>query len=132
MSITLTPDGQGAIVLPDDLIWIDEGSWQAAISNATTTTTGALIIQGGTRTAGRPITLAGAVNYGWVLRPGMQALAAEADQFGTEYTLGLHDGSQHTVQWAPGERRLRAEQVQSVANPDETTPYFLTLNFITV
>lgn len=132
MSITLTPDGQGAIALPDDLIWTDEFQWQAAVSNVTTTTTGGIIVQGGARTAGRPITLAGSINYAWLLRPDLQALTAEADVFGTQYTLQLHDATQYTVQWAPGEGRIQAEPVREVANPSATTRYFMTLHFITV
>ncbi len=132
MSITLTPDGGSAIALPDDLIWIDEGQWQAAISSATTTTTGGQIIQGGTRSVGRPITLAGGLNYAWMTRADLQSLLAEADTLGTQYTLKMHDGTQYTVQWAPGERRIDAQQVAPVADPAAATPYFLTLRFITV
>ena len=132
MSITLTPEGESAITLPDDLIWTDEGAWNAAISSREYTTTGAQIIQGGIRQAGRPVTLAGAANAAWVTSAEWLAIKAEADTFGAEYTLKLHDDSELTVQWAPGEQRLAATPVRDLANPNETDHYWLVLKFITV
>lgn len=132
MSITLTPDGESAITLPDDLVWTDEGRWNAAVSNREYTTTGAQIIQGGVRAAGRPVTLEGAADAAWVERSEWLALKAEADVFGTEYTLKLHDDSEQTVQWAPGEQRLIATPVRDLADPTSADRYWLVLNFITV
>lgn len=132
MSITLTPDGGSAIALPDDLIWADEGQWQAAVSSKTYTTTGACIIQGGIRQAGRPVTLAGQIKHAWLTRSEWLALLAEANAFGTQYTLKFHDDSELTVQWAPGERRIDAKPVIEYADPQPADPYFATLKFITV
>ena len=132
MSIILTPDGGSAIALPDQLIWVDEGSWQAAISNRTVTTTGGQIIQGGVLQAGRPITLAGAIDRGWISRADWLALLAEANVFGTEYELELNDGQTFDVEWAPGPQRISAEPVLPFIEPDPGDDYRITLRFITV
>lgn len=132
MSITLTPTGESPIVLPDDLIWQDEGQWQAALSNRTVTTTGAQIIQGGAQQAGRPITLAGSVQHAWMSRAAWLALLAEADVYGAQYLLKLHDEREFDVQWAPGAQRITAQAVIEYANPLSTDPYWAVLRFITV
>jgi hypothetical protein len=56
MSITLS-DGTGTIELHKDLLWSDENDWHPVEQTVQRTVTGALIVQSGTRVAGRPITL---------------------------------------------------------------------------
>ena len=54
--ITLT-DGVDSIILHSDYQWIDEHDWHPVEQSVERGLTGALIVQLGTRLAGRPITL---------------------------------------------------------------------------
>lgn len=56
MSISIT-DGTVVLQLNPDLIWSDENDYSPVEQEVETTLTGALVIQAGARTAGRPITL---------------------------------------------------------------------------
>ena len=55
---THTLDG---LALPAGMIWQDEFDWSPALSAQEYSLTGALVIDAGTRQAGRPITLAASV-----------------------------------------------------------------------
>lgn len=132
MSITLTPDGGAVIPLPDNLVWRDEFTWNAAVSSQAYSTTGSQIIQGGVRAAGRPITLGGLADGGWMARVDAAALIAEADVFGRRYMLALHDSRTFQVEFAPGEGTAIARPVFENYEPDANEPYWLELRFITV
>jgi len=54
--ITLS-DGSTTITLDPDLYWSDETAWNPVLQQVTPTITGALDIQAGVLTGGRPITL---------------------------------------------------------------------------
>jgi len=56
------------IQLPKDLEWIDEFTWSPIQQTVSTTLTGALVIQESKQKKGRPITLQGKDDMGWVAR----------------------------------------------------------------
>jgi hypothetical protein len=81
---------------------------------------------------GRPITLQGETDAGWIKRGGLVALQAlnAADPVG-EHVLVLADGRSFTVQFAPG----LAVEGKPVARPElpvENYPYAATVRLITV
>lgn len=85
------------IKLPDDLEWTDEFSWTPVEQNLSYSATGSLFIQESTKQAGRPITLQGAEDMGWITRDTAEALQTLKDVAGTEMTLELSDGRTFTV-----------------------------------
>ena len=95
MAITLT-HGTTVLTLPDALSWSDEYTWSPVQQTKTYTTTGALLIEEGTRLAGRPITLEGAEDRTWCTRELVDALHVLAQTPGIVMTLVLR-GVSHSV-----------------------------------
>jgi len=118
--------------IPRGLIWADEFGWSAVEKSLGYSVTGAALIDAAVRLAGRPITLQGEADAGWITRGGLIALRAldESNPVG-EYVLVLADGRSFNVQFAPGvavegKPRLRPEL------PAEGQPYIATVRLITV
>lgn len=85
------------VALPYDLIWEDEQAWTPFVQSVEWGLTGALILQVGEKQAGRPITLAGAADRGWIQQDTLDALRALLD---TEtMTLTTPDGRTLSVIW---------------------------------
>lgn len=97
------------IDLPDDLIWSDEWEWTPYGETAEHSLTGNQIVQlSEPAQAGRPITLQGAEDRGWVERPTLENLQAA---LGNEsMTLELGDGRTFTVGWRHGDTPIEAEE----------------------
>lgn len=78
MSITLTHTASNTTVTFADggmaLDWVDEFSWSPVQQTKTYTITGALLIEEGTRLAGRPITLEGRIETAWCARSTIKQL----------------------------------------------------------
>ena len=87
--ITLTRnDNQDVIHLPDNLRWTDEHVWSPLAQSAPQYSLGgAVVIQQGTRLAGRPLTLGGEDNHNWLPRAALQTLSAWAAVPELEMTL---------------------------------------------
>ena len=89
--------------LPQDLEWVDEFTWSPVQQSVTTTLSGALVVQESLQKKGRPITLQGKDDMGWVQRTLGESLMQMRDiagmvmrlQYvlwnGTEYLNVLHD-----------------------------------------
>lgn len=75
--------------LPNDMFWVDELKWQPAISTKTYSLTGALIIEGGVRLAGRPITLEPKNDMAWIPRSLALTLRSWASLFNRKFKLRL-------------------------------------------
>ncbi|WP_067582835.1 hypothetical protein [Endozoicomonas ascidiicola] len=121
------------ITLPDDLLWINEFQWNPVEQNIDRSLTGALMIQEGALTYGRPITLTGSGEAGWVSRLTVKALLALSKSAGATMRLTLSDGRNYSVVFdrsngAP----VEAEQVMTAAYPTDDDFYFLTLRLLTV
>ena len=88
MSITLTHAGT-TLALSDRLAWTDEFSWSPVAQATEYSTTGELLIDVGTKHAGRPITLEGQETATWLHRATCVALDGWAALPGAEFELVL-------------------------------------------
>jgi hypothetical protein len=128
---TLLHHNLAGITLPRGLIWVDEFAWQAPVRAVEYSLTGALVIDSARRAAGRPITLEGSADQGWVSRSQLQALYAllDADD-GTTMPLQLADGRQFSVRFAAGEA-LKATAIARAEIAPQDLPYVIELRLIT-
>ena len=132
MSITLTnPNTAASLTLPDALNWVDEFAWSPVQQSKAYTTTGALLIEEGTRQAGRPITLEGKVDATWATRADLALLHTWAATPGLQLTLRLR-GVDHAVAFDHEKGALQGVPVMfyadaAVADADWYVP---TLRFI--
>lgn len=77
------------LILPNDMFWVDEFKWQPAVSTKTYSLTGALIIEGGVRLAGRPISLEPKNDMAWIPRSTVLTLRSWAALFNRKLELKL-------------------------------------------
>jgi len=91
----------GALTLPQGLVWSDEFAWSPVVQTADHSLSGALIVQTGARSAGRPITLVGRSSgrdhSALILRADLLTLQSALSIAGAEYTLTLHDSRTFTA-----------------------------------
>ena len=118
----ITLDG---ITLPEDLIWLDEYKWSGVAQQEDIMADGAVVVQADAQQTGRPITLAGGDNFGWIAKSTLESLRTLSRTAGSEYTLVLNDGSERNVVFT-GER-LTAEPVVEHNTPADTDYYVATL-----
>ena len=121
------------ITLPDDLLWINEFEWNPVEQTTERSLTGALLIQEGQLTHGRPIELSGNGEAGWVSRLTVKSLFALSKAANKTMTLTLPDNRQFSVIFdrsngAP----VEAQQVLPFAYPEDSDQYLLTLRLLTV
>jgi len=118
--------------IPRGMVWSDEFGWSRVEKSLEYSLTGAALIDAGVRLAGRPITLQGEVDAGWIRRGALTALQALADANAIgAHALVLADGRTFTVQFAPG----LAVEGKPLARPElpvEDYPYVATVRLITV
>ena len=120
-----------ALAIPADMVWTDEFNWPTGIRSTEYALTGALIVDAGQRLAGRPITLAGSADGGWVTRATVDALRVLASALPGQYVLALADGRSFNVVFAP-EDALVAEPVVAFSDPGVDTWYVATVKLIEV
>ncbi len=118
--------------IPRGMVWSDEFGWSRVEKSLEYSLTGAALIDAGVRLAGRPITLQGEVDAGWIRRGALAALQAlaEANPIGA-HALVLADGRSFTVQFAPG-LAVEGKPLARPELPAEDYPYIATLRLITV
>lgn len=121
----------GSVSLPNDMTWTDEFDWPTVIRSTEYSLSGALIVDSGQRQAGRPITLAGAADGGWVSRATVEALRVAACALPGAYVLQLADGRSFNVIFAP-EDPIAAEPVVTFSDPGADTWYVATVKLIEV
>jgi hypothetical protein len=122
----------GALALPAGMIWTDEFDWRAVETAQEYAVTGALIIDTATRQAGRPITLEGDDDHGWLSRAQLAALYGLTASPDDTYTLTLADGRQFLVTFAPGGDPISARPIARPEIPPAEWPYVATLRLIEV
>lgn len=127
----------GAVQIPRGLIWVDEFDWSELETAAERGITGANIIDVAENIAGRPITLQGAENSGWLTRAdvlSLQAMAAalDVDDEPVTYTLTLADGRVFSVIFAPGVKPIEAKPIGRPELSTEPNPYVATVRLVTV
>lgn len=130
MSITLTYLAT-TLALPDDLRWTDEFTWSAVEQRQQYTVTGALIVEAGTKQAGRAITLAGGPDHGWITRATLETLREWAALPAQTLALDVH-GDARSVVFDQASGAIDAQQVFEVSDPVDADPYEVTLKFIEV
>ena len=80
------------------LVWADELGWSGIVCEAAPAINGNLIVQQAPLSGGRPITLQGDAETGWLQRADLLALQALAAVPDASYTLS-YNGSNHTVRF---------------------------------
>ena len=125
--------GASAIQIPRGMVWADEFNWTAREASSEYSVGGALLIDVAVKLAGRPISLTGDENAGWIKRETLIALHAlcVADPIAT-HVLTLADGRTFDVQFAPGDSPINGEPITRPELPADTHPYVATVRLITV
>lgn len=125
----------GALQIPRGLIWKDEFEWQEVETSADRGITGALILDAFVKTDGRPITLVGSDNAGWVTRADLLALQAMVNTMSDEdqtYEFTHADGREFTVRFGPGETPVTSTPIGRPELPTAANKYVATIRLITV
>lgn len=130
MSTTLTL-GATTLTLPDDFDWTDEFAWTAVAAQRSYSVGGALLIDSGLKLAGRPITLAGAVDRAWLTRAEVLALFGWSLLAAPAMTLSYR-GQSYAVTWDQVDKPLDVQQVFPFVDPAPTDYCYATLRFITI
>ena len=130
MSITLAV-GATVLTLPEDLYWSDE-AWSPVEQAEDRSITGALLLQIGVKTAGRPITLAPIDDSSaWCSRSALSQLFTWAATAGQELTLTLR-GTAYTVMFRHQNTATDATPVVHYSDVADGDFYLVTLRFMTV
>ena len=119
------------VQIPRGLVWVDEHDWTPVESATEYSITGALLVDAGTRLAGRPITLQADTDAGWMPRSTLLQLQALAAVAGATYALTLADGRAFTTMFAPGQP-ITARPIARPELPASTHPYVATVRLIEV
>ena len=121
----------GSVAVPRGMVWVDEFDWVPVERAVTYSLTGALLVDVAPRLAGRPITLAGEVDAGWLGRGVVAQLYALAGSTSAAHTLTLADGRTFTVMFAP-DTPIEAKPIGRPELPSAANPYYATLRLIEV
>jgi len=125
-------DGTTVLTLPDDLQWVDELSWRQVSQQVDRSITGALIVQLGVASAGRPITLASdGKASGWVSRALIDQLQAWSATPGLSLTL-VYRGVARSVLMRHQDGAVDAAPLMPYADVQVDDDYTLTLRLMTV
>ncbi len=119
------------VALPDDLLWTDEFSWVSVVRATEYSCTGALIVDTAQRLAGRPITLEGTDEHGWITRATLDAVRTLASSLPGAFVLALADGRSFNVTFAP-EDPVQARQLYPLADPGPADWYVCTIKLIEI
>ncbi|RYE43845.1 MAG: hypothetical protein EOP24_26760 [Hyphomicrobiales bacterium] len=121
----------GTVQIPRGLIWIDEFDWMAVAQSQEYGITGALIVDQAMRQAGRPITLQGSDNHGWIRRDVLAQVWELSQQLGGVFPLVLADGRSFEVRFA-AEQPLTATAITRAELPPDALPHIATIRLNTV
>jgi hypothetical protein len=128
-------DGVVTLILPDDLVWIDEHEWLPVSQTKKYSLTGALVLQSSAKQTGRPITLRSAAeDQGWVTRAQLNQLRQFASVPGKQVSLTLIGGRVFTVVFRHEETQpIIATSLNFTAQvPDASEFFTVTLKFLQV
>jgi len=127
---TTISDGTITVTLPDDMFWTDEHSWTPVEQTVSTSITGAAIVDIGTRTAGRPITLVSDEGHAWLPYSAVTQLKTWANTAGKTLTLSLRNAN-FTVMFRHQEKpAVDVAAVVDYNTPDAQDWFFGTLKFM--
>lgn len=121
------------VQIPRQLVWVDEFSWTPVEKVIGYGTEGALLIDVGTKLAGRPITLQGVDRHGWLRKNVLEEVRALAADGEAVYTLTHADGRTFQVTFAPDDP-VTAIPVAGTRPelPGDDYPYVATVRLIEV
>lgn len=121
-----------ALTIPG-LIWVDEFAWSVTAQKVERSLTGTLLVQAAGKVKGRPVTLAGGEDYGFIDRATLLALQALADTPGLVMTLTLADTRSFQVMFRHDDApAIEARAVLLKCAPGAEDWYTLTLKLMTV
>jgi len=118
-------DASATVTLPDGLVWADELTWIATQYQTEYSIAGALVVDMGTRLAGRPITMTGTETTTWISRADLETLREMASQPGAVCTLTL-GAAQHQVMFRLQDEAIEAAPVIAWSEMDGDDWYALT------
>lgn len=122
------------IVLPPELLWTDEFDWSPVEVTTEFSVSGALLMQKGTKLAGRPITLKSpAKDSGWIDRIVMADLLSWSGTASKKMRLYLekpNDTRNFVVEF--GNDPVKASPVKGFANHEDDEPYTVEIKLIQV
>lgn len=119
------------LTLPTDLIWIDEFDWTPVQQTQTYSITGALIIESGTKQAGRPITLSGDNESGIISRADLKILQAKLTAT-SPFVLTLNDARTFNVIFNHAQKPIEAKPWIDYSDTDDADFYTLKINLLAV
>lgn len=119
------------VQIPRGMLWTDEFSWVPVEKSAEYSTTGALLMDVGTKLAGRPITLQAVENQGWFRRGPLQELMALASDPEGVYPFTHADGRTFLVTFAPDDP-VSAVPIGRPELPGLDNPYIATVRLIEI
>ena len=121
-----------SLELDDQFDWIDEFEWAVVEQETERSLGGQLLVQGGHKIYGRPITLAS--NGGvWTTLAIVRALEILRDTFGRIMPLTLPDGREYSVIFNhEGGPPLQCIALERQVNPGLDAEYEITIRLLTV
>ena len=124
------------ILLPNDLLWVDEFRWTPVASSSSYSLAGALIIEQGVKLAGGPISLEGPDNeMAWISRTVHEALRAAAATPARRFKLMLEyptDAREFLVAFAPVDDPIDGNPVKGFPEQEPDSRFSEKLKFIEV
>jgi hypothetical protein len=132
MSLTLTHAGT-SVELDPDLYWADEYQWQAVEQSVSFSLKGALLVQQGTKLAGRPITLQPVDDSSaWLTRSAVDQLKAWADTPLLTLSLAGLRGATRSVMFRQQDGALDSRPVVHFSDVDGSDNYLVTLRLMEI
>jgi hypothetical protein len=119
------------LTLPEDLIWIDEFDWTPIEQSQSYSITGALIIETGTKQAGRQITLVGDTNSAMISRADLKILQSKLTAT-SPLVLTLNDTRTFNVIFNHAKNPIEAKPWIDYSTPDDADFYTLKISLIAV
>ncbi len=119
------------LTLPEDLIWVDEFDWSPVEQSQSYSVTGALIIQSGTKQAGRLITLSGDSSSGLISRHDLKLLQIKSNTNPT-MVLTLNDARTFNVIFNHTKNPIEAKPWIDYSTPDDADFYTLKINLLAI
>lgn len=129
--ITLA-DGTTTLTLPEDLRWVDEYAWSPVEQSVGYALAGSLIVETGTRLAGRPVTLAADADRAWIIKAALDQLYTWAGVAGKTLTLTLADARVMSVMYRHHDVAIQAEPVMFAVPAQSGDFYVVTLRLMQV
>jgi len=119
------------IILPEDLIWVDEFDWQQTAESKEYSLSGSLLVDTGTKLKGRMITLQGEVDAGWITRTDILLLQTLANTNAT-MTLTLNDSRTFQVRFDYNAKSVEGKPIVDYSTPAGADYYQIILRLYEV